>query len=113
MIIKCICSQPLFNVDYDRGALLSLAIASKHNKLLVSAQDGSGFAVDWPAPNGAPKAAPKAAPNGAPKAAPGVELTGPDCDPVYKVAVNDAEEIFSCCRDGIIRRYTLSILNKF
>jgi len=35
-----------------------------------------------------------------------IELTGPDCDPVYKVAVNDYH-LFTACRDGIIRKYDL------
>ncbi|ETE62810.1 Proteasomal ATPase-associated factor 1, partial [Ophiophagus hannah] len=35
-----------------------------------------------------------------------LELTGPDCDPVYKVAPW-GKEIYTCCRDGILRRYQL------
>ncbi|XP_060538709.1 proteasomal ATPase-associated factor 1 [Pantherophis guttatus] len=38
-----------------------------------------------------------------------LELTGPDCDPVYKVAPW-GKEIYTCCRDGILRRYQLSDL---
>nr|XP_060627260.1 proteasomal ATPase-associated factor 1 [Anolis sagrei ordinatus] len=38
-----------------------------------------------------------------------VELTGPDCDPVYKVATWE-KQIYSCCRDGTVRRYQLSEL---
>ena len=33
-----------------------------------------------------------------------LELSGPDCDPVYKVAT-DGQYIYSCCRDGCIRKY--------
>ncbi|XP_070605558.1 proteasomal ATPase-associated factor 1 isoform X1 [Erythrolamprus reginae] len=38
-----------------------------------------------------------------------VELTGPDCDPVYKVSLW-GKEIYTCCRDGLLRRYQLSDL---
>ncbi|XP_064601031.1 proteasomal ATPase-associated factor 1-like [Liolophura sinensis] len=37
-----------------------------------------------------------------------LELTGPDCDPVYKV-VNDAQTIYTACRDGLIRKYRLDM----
>lgn len=35
-----------------------------------------------------------------------VELTGSDCDPVYKVAC-DQTHIYGSCRDGTIRKYNL------
>jgi len=35
------------------------------------------------------------------------ELTGPDCDPVYKMAHNKSF-MFTCCRDGLIRKYDLN-----
>ncbi|XP_056417112.1 proteasomal ATPase-associated factor 1 isoform X1 [Hyla sarda] len=38
-----------------------------------------------------------------------VELTEPDCDPVYKVAVSE-KLAYTCCRDGIIRKYQLTDL---
>ncbi|KAG5837270.1 hypothetical protein ANANG_G00237510 [Anguilla anguilla] len=38
-----------------------------------------------------------------------IELTGPDADPVYKVAVWE-KCIFTCCRDGLVRKYQLSSL---
>ncbi|KAK2508720.1 hypothetical protein MC885_011764 [Smutsia gigantea] len=37
------------------------------------------------------------------------ELTGADCDPVYKVATWK-KQIYTCCRDGLVRRYQLSDL---
>ena len=37
------------------------------------------------------------------------ELTGSDCDPVYR-AVTDGRSLFTCCRDSLIRRYALSSL---
>jgi len=36
-----------------------------------------------------------------------VELTGPDCDPVYKTSF-DGTHIYTCCRDGLIRKYNLA-----
>ncbi|NXL80072.1 PAAF1 factor, partial [Leptocoma aspasia] len=38
-----------------------------------------------------------------------LDLTEADCDPVYKVASWE-REIYTCCRDGIVRRYQLSDL---
>ncbi|XP_063807246.1 proteasomal ATPase-associated factor 1 isoform X1 [Pseudophryne corroboree] len=35
-----------------------------------------------------------------------LELTEPDCDPVYKIAVSE-KLVYTCCRDGIIRKYQL------
>lgn len=36
-----------------------------------------------------------------------IELTGADCDPVYKAATWE-KQIYTCCRDGLLRRYQLS-----
>ncbi|XP_067995363.1 proteasomal ATPase-associated factor 1 isoform X2 [Melanerpes formicivorus] len=38
-----------------------------------------------------------------------LDLTEADCDPVYKVASWE-KEIYTCCRDGIVRRYQLADL---
>ena len=38
------------------------------------------------------------------------ELTGSDCDPVYR-GVSDGRSLFTCCRDSVIRRYALSSLH--
>ncbi|XP_016063956.1 PREDICTED: proteasomal ATPase-associated factor 1 [Miniopterus natalensis] len=38
-----------------------------------------------------------------------IELTGADCDPVYKAATWE-KQIYTCCRDGLVRRYQLSDL---
>ncbi|KAB1272222.1 Proteasomal ATPase-associated factor 1 [Camelus dromedarius] len=38
-----------------------------------------------------------------------IELTGADSDPVYKVATWE-KQIYTCCRDGLVRRYQLSDL---
>jgi len=37
------------------------------------------------------------------------EMTGSDCDPVYR-AVTDGRNLFTCSRDSVIRRYALSFL---
>jgi len=37
------------------------------------------------------------------------ELSGSDCDPVYR-AVADGRNLFTCSRDSVIRRYALSSL---
>ena len=36
----------------------------------------------------------------------GVELTGPDCDPVYCTAT-DGTAIYTSCRDGAVRKYNV------
>nr|XP_042706564.1 proteasomal ATPase-associated factor 1 isoform X3 [Chrysemys picta bellii] len=38
-----------------------------------------------------------------------IDLTEADCDPVYKVATWE-KQIYTCCRDGMVRRYQLSDL---
>nr|XP_013798799.1 PREDICTED: proteasomal ATPase-associated factor 1 [Apteryx mantelli mantelli] len=38
-----------------------------------------------------------------------IDLTEADCDPVYKVASWE-KQIYTCCRDGMVRRYQLSDL---
>ncbi|XP_077307337.1 proteasomal ATPase-associated factor 1 [Lithobates pipiens] len=38
-----------------------------------------------------------------------LELTEPDCEPVYKVAVSE-KLVYTCCRDGIVRKYQLTDL---
>ncbi|KAH9500223.1 Proteasomal ATPase-associated factor 1 [Bulinus truncatus] len=38
------------------------------------------------------------------------ELTGSDCDPIYKVTT-DGRNIYTSCRDGYIRRYSLNFIN--
>lgn len=37
-----------------------------------------------------------------------LSLTGPDCDPVYRVVCNSSH-VFTACRDGNIRKYRLNI----
>jgi proteasomal ATPase-associated factor 1 len=39
-----------------------------------------------------------------------IMLSGPDCDPVYKIK-KDLNSIYTCCRDGIIRKYSLNLIN--
>ena len=38
-----------------------------------------------------------------------VLLTGPDTDPVYSIS-DDGKNIYTGCRDGVVRKYELSDL---
>lgn len=38
-----------------------------------------------------------------------VVLTGPNCDPVYEIST-DNQFVYTCCRDALIRRYTVERL---
>lgn len=40
-----------------------------------------------------------------------VQLTGSDCDPVYQIK-HDGSSIFTACRDGLIRRYSIALVSK-
>jgi len=40
-----------------------------------------------------------------------VQLTGPDCDPVYKIK-QDGNNIYTACRDGVIRKYSINLVSK-
>jgi proteasomal ATPase-associated factor 1 len=40
-----------------------------------------------------------------------VQLTGPDCDPVYQVK-KDLDFIYTACRDGLIRKYSQRVINR-
>ena len=37
-----------------------------------------------------------------------LELCGPDCDPVYKIAA-DSNNLYTSCRDGAVRKYRLIV----
>ena len=39
-----------------------------------------------------------------------MELSGPDCDPVYDIAQNE-KYVFTACRDGHIRKYRMDLNN--
>ncbi len=39
-----------------------------------------------------------------------LELTGPDCDPVYRVVESREATVFTCARDACVRRYDLKNL---
>ena len=36
-----------------------------------------------------------------------MELTGPDTDPVYKIATQGNNVVYTACRDGTIRKYLI------
>uniref|UniRef100_A0A915HZQ6 Uncharacterized protein n=1 Tax=Romanomermis culicivorax TaxID=13658 RepID=A0A915HZQ6_ROMCU len=40
-----------------------------------------------------------------------IELTGPNLDPVYRI-VSDYTDVYTCCRDGKIRKYDSSTIKK-
>jgi len=78
-------SAPLAEVKECRGAVLSLC---PHKQgFWASTADGSCFYIDEQLQTG-------------------VELVGPDCDPVYSLAAT-ARFIFTACRDGTIRKYQM------
>ncbi|KAK7497180.1 hypothetical protein BaRGS_00011474 [Batillaria attramentaria] len=81
-------SSPLCHWKESRSAVLSL-LPYKQG-LFVSTGDGSLFYI-----NEEYKTM--------------VELTGSDCDPVYKIAC-DQTHIYGSCRDGAIRKYNLAHL---
>jgi len=40
-----------------------------------------------------------------------VQLTGPQTDPIYQIR-SDLNFIYTACRDGIIRKYSLKVINR-
>lgn len=40
-----------------------------------------------------------------------IQLSGSDCDPVYQLK-HDGNNIFTACRDGMIRRYSIALISK-
>jgi len=76
-----------------RSSILSLQKFSPTNGLLVTTADGSCYIRNLKMKINV------------------IELTGPDCDHVYKASYNETH-VFTCCRDGFVRKYDLNhILN--
>jgi len=76
-----------------RSSILSIKKFEPTKGLIITTADGSCFIRDL---NNASQI---------------IELTGPDCDHVYKATYNNTH-IFTCCRDGYVRKYDLKhILN--
>lgn len=76
-----------------RSSILSVKKFTPTNGLLVTTADGSCFIHNLRMKNNV------------------IELTGPDCDHVYKAVYNETH-MFTCCRDGFVRKYDLNhILN--
>lgn len=73
-----------------RSAILSISPIGGKNGFIASTADGSCFSWDLNEANDSI-----------------VDFTGPDCDPVYKVVYNQTH-VFTCCRDGVIRKYNLN-----
>ncbi|KAK0064568.1 proteasomal ATPase-associated factor 1 [Biomphalaria pfeifferi] len=82
-------SQPLKSWKESRGPVLSML--SHKGGFFTSTGDGSCFHINerWETTT---------------------ELTGSDCDPVYKVC-DDGSNIYTSCRDGFIRKYSLNYIN--
>ncbi|CAF0819515.1 unnamed protein product [Brachionus calyciflorus] len=68
-----------------RSTILSIQPLGNHNGFVATTGDGSCFAWNFNEANQV------------------IELTGSDCDPVYKVVYNQTH-LFTCCRDGFIRK---------
>ncbi|CAH1798864.1 unnamed protein product [Owenia fusiformis] len=78
-------SVPLKEYKDTRSAILS--VLTHTQGFLASTGDGSCFYMDESYTST-------------------LDLTGPDCDPVYRV-VQDRDNIYTACRDGSIRKYKL------
>lgn len=92
-------SCPLSSTKEARSAILS--VMSLGQNFIFTAGDGSCVCVKTAALTGAAVDAEDEQLC--------TELTGSDCDPVYR-AVSDGRSLFTCCRDSVIRRYTLNSL---
>jgi proteasomal ATPase-associated factor 1 len=86
-------SQPVISLQEARSAILS--ILPLKQTCFVTTGDGSCFTSNVCALS-------KSFDNSC-----CLELTGPDCDPVYRAAT-DGHNVFTCCRDSVIRKYQLN-----
>lgn len=83
-------AAPLINFWREfRSSILSIQNFAPTNGLIISSADGSCFILNLADTNNV------------------IELTGPDVDHVYKTSYNKSH-VFTCCRDGYIRKYNLS-----
>jgi len=88
------------HVDREsRGAILNLR-PFRSGGVLVSTQDGSTFYVPS-------KVYSSASPAEGGQGQTVMELTGPDSDPVYRVATQGRNVIYTACRDGSVRKYLI------
>jgi len=85
----------------SRGAILSMR-HFRSGGFLVSTQDGSTFYV----PNKVFTSA-SASSSGGPNGQTVMELTGPESDPVYNIATQGNNVVFTACRDGNVRKYLI------
>jgi len=86
-------SRTLFVERESRGAVLNLC--RFRSGFLAATQDGSVVYI------------PEKVFNRGQGSEMVLELTGPEVDPVYKVAVQGRNSIFTACRDGCIRKYLI------
>jgi len=88
------------HVDKEsRGSILNLR-SFRSGGILVSTQDGSTFYVPS-------KVYTSASPVEGSRGQTVMELTGPDSDPVYRVATQGTNVIYTASRDGSVRKYLL------
>lgn len=85
----------------SRGAILHMR-HFRSGGFLVATQDGSAFYVPSKVYTCASSSS-----DGRSEGAAVLELTGPDSDPVYEVASQGNNVIFTACRDGIVRKYSI------
>ena len=83
----------------SRGAILNIQ-PFRSGGFLVSTQDGSVFYV----PN---KVSASASSSGGTSGETVMELTGPESDPVYKIATQGNNVVFTASRDGMVRKFLI------
>lgn len=76
-------SRPYAHVKESRGAFISLF--PECPGIIATTTDGSAFVFNR-------------------RLATYSEMTGPNCDPVYR-AVTDVDHAYTCCKDGLVRKY--------
>ena len=90
---------PVAHVDNrSRGGILSLQVID--GRLWATSSDGSAYSCG-------DHIFTKLGASDAAKKGPTIELTGADCEPVTRL-VSDGRNMFTACRDGIIRKYQLN-----
>ena len=98
----------------SRGAVLTLS-PFRSGGFLVGTQDGSAFYVPSKVYTSAtttmmPTASISASTSGVDANFAGnalLELTGPESDPVYRVAAQGRNVVYTACRDGCVRKYLI------
>ena len=93
----------------SRGAVLTLC-PFRSGGFVVGTQDGSAFYVPSKVYTSAAAASIPASTSAADANFAGnalLELTGPESDPVYRVAAQGRNVVYTACRDGCVRKYLI------